>query len=179
MQTPITHARPVRVWDPFVRIFHWSLVTCVALNEFVLEAGETAHQWAGYVASALVIARVGWGLVGSRHARFADFFPTPERLQRQIAALLQGRLHPYVGHSPLGALMMLALMALVVALGITGWLQGTDAYWGDEGLQELHERLANALLAAAVVHAAAALVLGRLERIRLIRAMVTGVKEPL
>lgn len=183
MQTSTAHPHPyphpVRVWDPFVRIFHWSLVTCVALNEFVLEAGETAHQWAGYVASALVVARVAWGLVGSRHARFADFFPTPARLRRQIATLLQGRPQPHVGHSPLGALMMLALMALVLALGITGWLQGTDAYWGDEGLQELHERLAQTLLAAAAVHATAAVVLGRLERTRLIRAMVTGIKEPL
>ena len=72
-QAPETH----RVWDPFVRIFHWSLVACVVLNQFVLEDGKTAHEWVGYTASALVLARVLWGFVGTRHARFSDFFPTP------------------------------------------------------------------------------------------------------
>jgi len=84
----------------------------------------------------------------------------------------------YLGHNPLGALMMLALMSLILALGFTGWLQGTDAYWGEEWLQELHEVMANALLLAAGLHAAAAIVMGRLERVRLVRAMVTGYKEP-
>ena len=72
--------------------------------------------------------------------------------------------------------MMLVLMALVLALGVTGFLQTTDRFWGDEALQEVHELLGNALIAAAGLHAAAALVMGRLERTRLVRAMVTGVK---
>ncbi len=169
---------PVKVWDPFVRLFHWSLVSCVLLNQFVLEEGEAPHEWAGYLASALVLARVVWGFIGSRHARFADFFPTPARLGRHFAALRQG-LHPqYAGHNPLGALMMLALMALVLALGLTGWMQTTDAYFGEEWLQELHEWLANGLLLAAGLHAAAAIVMGRIERVNLVRAMITGVKRP-
>ncbi|HSX94219.1 MAG TPA: cytochrome b/b6 domain-containing protein, partial [Hydrogenophaga sp.] len=81
------------------------------------------------------------------------------------------------GHNPLGALMMLALMALVLLLGFTGWLQGTDRFWGSEAVQDLHEALANWLLSLAGLHAAAALVMGRLERTRLVKAMFTGVKE--
>lgn len=165
------------VWDLFVRIFHWGLVTCVVLNQFVLEDGKAAHEWAGYTASALVLARIVWGFVGSRHARFSDFFPTPGRLARHFQALRRGE-HPfYLGHNPLGALMMLALMALVLALGVTGWMQTTDAYFGEEWLMELHEFLAHALLVAAGLHAAAAIVMGRLERVRLVRAMVTGTKQ--
>lgn len=171
-------AQPVKVWDPFVRLFHWSLVGCVLLNQFVLEEGETPHQWAGYIASALVLARVVWGFIGTRHARFADFFPTPARLVRHLKALRQGQHPAYAGHNPLGALMMLALMALVLALGVTGWLQGTDAFFGEEWLQELHEALANGLLIAAGVHAAAAIVMGRIERVNLVKAMVTGIKRP-
>lgn len=167
----------VKVWDPFVRIFHWSLVTCIVLNQFVLEAGETAHEWTGYTASALVLLRLVWGFVGSRHARFADFFPTPQRLGRHLQALRRGEQPHYDGHNPLGALMMLALMVLVLSLGLTGWLQTTDAYWGEEWLMELHEWLANGLLLAAGLHAAAAIVMGRLERTRLIRAMITGHKQ--
>ncbi|MDD2180179.1 cytochrome b/b6 domain-containing protein [Acidovorax sp. D2M1] len=166
-----------KVWDPFVRIFHWSLVSCVILNQFVLEPGETAHEWVGYTASALVLARLLWGFVGSRHARFSDFFPTPHKLARHLGAFRNGEHPVYLGHNPLGALMMLALMAIVLALGMTGWLQTTDTFFGEEWLMELHEVLANGLLLAAGLHAAAAIVMGRLERVRLVRAMVTGTKQ--
>lgn len=171
-------AKPVKVWDVFVRLFHWGLVSCVALNQFVLEAGKTPHQWIGYIASALVLARLIWGFVGSRHARFSDFFPSPSRLRAHIRALREGRHPRYVGHNPVGALMMLALMAVVLALGVTGWMQGLDAFWGQEWLQDLHEVLANTLLWAAGLHAAAAIVMGRVERINLVQAMVTGIKQP-
>lgn len=167
----------VRVWDPFVRLFHWSLVSCVVLNQFVLEGGKAPHEWAGYVASTLVLARLLWGFVGSGHAHFADFFPTPARLSAHAKALLKGQHPRYVGHSPIGAVMMLALMTVVIALGVTGWLQRTDAFWGEEWLQDLHGWLADGLLVGAGLHGAAALLLGRLERVRLIRAMFTGVKE--
>ena len=170
-------AAPVAVWDRFVRVFHWSLVACVLLDQLVLEEGEAPHRWVGYAAAALVAARVVWGFIGSRHARFADFLPTPARLRHHVGSLLRGQHVAYVGHSPLGALMMLALMALVLALGLTGWLQGTDLFWGEAWLQELHEGLAAALLWLAGLHALAALVLGRLERVPLVRAMVTGVKR--
>ena len=73
--------------------------------------------------------------------------------------------------------MMLLLMALVLSLGLTGWMQGTDAFFGEDWLQDLHETLANALVIPAGLHAAAALVMGRLERTRLVKAMVTGIKE--
>lgn len=73
--------------------------------------------------------------------------------------------------------MMLTLMGLVLLLGLTGWLQGTDRFWGNEALQDLHEALADGLVALAGLHAAAALVMGRLERTRLVKAMFTGVKE--
>ncbi|TSE20961.1 putative Ni/Fe-hydrogenase B-type cytochrome subunit [Tepidimonas alkaliphilus] len=167
----------VYVWDPFVRVFHWSLVTCVVLNLWVLEEGETAHRWVGYAAAAWVGLRLLWGLVGSRHARFADWWPTPARLRAHARAVLAGEPDANPGHNPFGALMMLALMALVLALGLTGWLMQTDALFGEEWLEDLHEALANALLVAAAVHAAAALVMGRLQRVSLVRAMFTGVKR--
>ncbi len=166
-----------RVWDPFVRLFHWSLVSCVTLNLWLLEEGDPPHEWVGYAATALVVLRVFWGFVGTRHARFADFWPTPARLREHLRALRRGDHPPTPGHNPLGALMMLGLMGLVLLLGFTGWLQGTDRFWGNEALETLHEWLADGLLALAGLHAAAALLVGRLERTRLIKAMFTGVKE--
>ena len=167
----------VPVWDLFVRVFHWSLVACVVLNQFILEEGETAHQWVGYAASALVAARVLWGFVGSTHARFSDFFPTPRSMLGHVQSMLSRRPDQHVGHNPLGAAMMLTLMALVLSLGLTGWLQTTDWFWGDETMQEIHETLATTLIWLAGLHAASALVMGRIERVRLVRAMFTGVKQ--
>jgi len=171
------HPKSIKVWDPFVRLFHWSLVTCVVLNFFVLNDSEYAHKWVGYTAVVWVLARVVWGFVGTQHARFSDFFPTRLRVRHHLAALNAGAMPRHTGHNPLGALMMLALMAMVLLLGLTGWMQGLDAFWGQEWLMELHETLANALMVAAGVHALAALTMGRLERTHLVRAMFTGNKD--
>jgi cytochrome b len=174
MQRPAT----VYVWDPFVRLFHWSLVTAVVLNQFVLEEGDTPHEWVGYAAALLVALRLLWGLIGTRHARFSDWWPTPSRLRAHAQGLLTGHPEESVGHNPLGALMMLTLMALVLALALTGWLQTVDAFEdAAEWAEELHEALANALLALAAIHALAAVIIGRWQRVTLVRAMVTGFKR--
>ncbi len=169
--------RRVAVWDPFVRLFHWTLVACIVLNLFVLEDGARAHRYSGYLAFALIVARCVWGFVGSRYARFAGFWPTAGRLRAHLDRLAAGEPDPYPGHNPAGALMMFALMAGVLALGVSGFLMGTDAFWGEEWLEETHEWLANGLLALAGVHVLAALVMSRVEGVNLPRAMVTGVKE--
>jgi cytochrome b len=170
-------ALPARVWDRFVRFFHWSLVTCVLANYFLVDDGETLHHWIGYFASVLIVARIVWGFVGSEYARFTSFFPTPARLRAHLAAIRSGQPGFHPGHNPLGAVMMLALMVLVLALGLSGFLQTTDAFWGEEWLQEVHEMLASALIALATLHAAAAIIMGRLEGVSLVGAMITGVKR--
>lgn len=111
--------------------FLWSLVSCVLANYFLVDDGETLHQLIGYLASMLVAARIVWGLVGSRHARFAEFFPTPARMRRHLERLMSGRQEFHPGHNPVGALMMLALITLVLALGVTGFMQTLDAFWGE------------------------------------------------
>lgn len=166
----------IKVWDAFVRLFHWGLVACVLSNYFIVDDGETLHQWLGYTASALVAARVVWGFIGTRYARFAEFFPTPRRLREHFQAMRSGHPQHDIGHNPAGALMMLTLMALVVALGVSGYLQGTDAFWGEEWLQALHEILASTLIALAGLHVLAAIVMSRLSGINLIAAMITGIK---
>jgi cytochrome b len=73
--------------------------------------------------------------------------------------------------------MMVAMLATVLALGTTGWMQTLDAFWGDESVQNIHRYIGNALIGMATMHATAAIIMGRVERTRLIKAMVTGVKE--
>ena len=171
-----TAIQSVHVWDRFVRVFHWTLVTCIMMNFFVVDDGGTLHQWLGYTASALVCARIVWGFIGSPHARFSDFFPTPERIRRHIGNMLSGKEEHHDGHNPVGALMMLAMLAIVLSLGVTGFMQTLDAFWGEEWLQEFHELLATTLIALAGFHATAAIVMSHIERTNLIAAMITGVK---
>jgi Cytochrome b len=95
MQRPAT----VYVWDPFVRLFHWSLVTAVVLNQFVWEEGDTAHEWTGYTAALLVALRLVWGLIGTRHARLSDWWPTPSRLRAHAQGLLTRAPGESVGHT--------------------------------------------------------------------------------
>ena len=107
----------IHVWDRFVRAFHWSLVSCILINYFIMDDGETLHRLLGYTASALVLARIVWGFVGSRHARFADFFPTPARIRQHLHHLKTGTRDDHPGHNAVGAVMMLVMLALVVGSG--------------------------------------------------------------
>ena len=167
----------IRVWDPLVRILHWALAICVIAN-LLNEDGETIHRWLGYTASAIVVARVFWGLVGSRYARFADWFPTRSRLVPYVKALLHNRAPRYVGHNPAGATMMLALMALVLLLGVSGYMMGTDTFFGEDWVEEVHEALANILIGAVVLHVAGALFESWQHKENLIASMLHGRKAP-
>jgi cytochrome b len=168
----------IQVWDPFVRIFHWTLVLSCFLDLFLLEGGEKPHNYIGYAAAALVGMRVVWGVIGSRHARFVDFVPTPSRLLDYLWALSRGREPRHLGHNPAGGVMILGLLAVVLALGITGWMTTLDHFWGAEWLEELHEAFADALLVMVLLHAGAAVLESFRHRENLIWSMVTGKKRP-
>lgn len=172
-------AAPVRVWDPLVRLFHWTIVTGVVLNLWVLEHGKYWHKVTGYVVVGALAIRLVWGIVGTRHARFSDFFPTPRRVVNHVRQLLAGTDPRTLGHSPLGAVMMLSLMALLAGLGVTGWMMGLDAFWGEKWLETLHDVMANAVLGLAILHIAAAMIESVRHRENLPLAMITGRKRPL
>lgn len=167
----------VRVWDIVVRACHWLLAIAVLSNLWLTEDGSRIHRYVGYTAVGITLLRLTWGVVGTKYARFSDFFPTPTRIKRHISELRYGQLTPTLGHNPLGALMMLALWGLVLCLGATGYLMGTDQFFGEEWLEELHEILANSLMGLVFLHIAAAIVMSHLERVNLIRAMITGNKD--
>jgi cytochrome b len=167
----------VHVWDIVVRLFHWTVVTGCILNLFILDDGSLAHKIVGYSVAAALAIRIIWGFIGSKYARFADFFPTPGRFGSYAAALLRGCEPRMLGHNPAGALMMLALMALLAGVSVTGWMMGLDAFWGDTWLEDVHAGLADAILVLALVHAAAALIESWRHRENLVWSMVTGSKR--
>ncbi len=166
----------IRVWDPVVRLFHWTVVSGCIINLW-RDDGDNVHQWIGYVVAAAVAIRLIWGFVGKGHARFASFVPGPTALFRYIKQLLRGREARYLGHNPAGAAMMMALVGLLMALSVTGWMMGLDRFWGNETLQEVHELCANAVLVLAAIHVLAAVFESFRHRENLIASMIHGRKR--
>jgi cytochrome b len=166
----------VPVWDALVRITHWSLAALVLWDWFE-DSGGPLHRNLGYLAAGLVVLRLAWACVGPGPARLTDWWPTPSRLAAYLRELRRGEVPRRLGHNPLGALMMLALWSLVLALAVTGWMSRLDAFWGDEAIIDLHGWLADALIALAAVHVLAVLAMSRLQGENLVAAMITGRKR--
>jgi cytochrome b len=139
------------------------------------ERWRLVHVTLGYTVAALVVFRLVWGLVGTRHARFSDFVRAPRAAVRYLGSLLRGRPEHHVGHNPAGALAIVALLALAMAVTATGWANYNEI--GGEWLEELHEAAANLMLGVVVVHVAGVIVGSWVHRENLARAMVTGRKQ--
>jgi cytochrome b len=167
----------VRVWDPVVRLSHWIVAFGCIANLSFLRHGDDLHDWAGYAVLAAVVFRIFWGFVASGHANFRSFFPSPRRLLVYLGLLLRRREPRYIGHNPAGAAMMLALIGLVVTCGVTGWMLGLDAFWGDSTVEGVHIWAANAILFLLVFHVAGAIVESIRHSENLILAMITGRKR--
>ena len=110
----------VKVWDPLVRIFHWALVIGFTVAYLTGEDESALHIWSGYIVGGLIAFRLVWGLVGTRHARFRDFLYGPRKLLGYTRSLLSGHPQRYLGHNPLGGLMVVLLLLALVGTTITG-----------------------------------------------------------
>lgn len=110
----------VYVWDPFVRVAHWAVAVAFAVAFVTEDDALTPHVWAGYLIGLLVVLRVLWGFVGPRHARFSDFVFRPRIVVRYLFDLLAFRAERYIGHSPAGGAMAVALLIGLSATVGTG-----------------------------------------------------------
>lgn len=175
------------VWDLPLRVAHWSLVVCVAGSWATHYAGIQWFAWHrrfGYAALVLVSFRIVWGLIGTRHARFGNFVAGPRRI---VAYLRERRGREWTGHSPLGALSVVAMLLLLLLQALTGLFANDEIAnagplygWVGQGtsnrLTGWHETNSELLLALITLHVVAVgwYVLGR--RQGLLRAMLTGRK---
>ena len=109
----------VSVCDPVVRFGHWALVAAFAVAYFSAEeeasGPDPLHVWGGYIVGGIVVLRVLWGFVGPRQARFSDFICGPVKALRYLIDLLRGRSERYLGHSPAGGAMVIALLVCLAA----------------------------------------------------------------
>lgn len=168
----------LKMWDPLVRAGHWLLVLSVASAWLTRHVPGPWHEWLGYAALVIVGVRLVWGWCGSRHARFANFVRGPRSTWNYAQQTLRGTEPRYLGHNPLGAWMIVALLVTVTAVGFTGWLYTTDRYWGVEWVEELHHLLANVLWGLVALHIAGVLYASFRHRENLVAAMLHGRKPP-
>jgi cytochrome b len=177
----------ILVWDLPVRIGHWLLVGAFALAWLTSESEEwrLVHAFAGGTVVGVVLFRLLWGIVGTRHARFASFLRGPGAAFEYLGSLLRHDAHDgasrYAGHNAAGGWAIIALLGLGLLTGITGWLTYQDALPGlanfdGEVFEELHEGLAAAMLMVAALHVGGVIVGSLAHRENLVRAMFTGRK---
>lgn len=174
---PAPHAasRWVTVWDPGVRLFHWSLLACVA-GAWVLTDPRWLHRRLGYAVIGLIAFRLVWGLIGPRHARFSQFLPGPRRLLAYLAAMRQGREARTLGHNPAGAAMIVALLAVLAGLCVTGVMMGMDRFFGQTWVEHWHEGLVNLLGVLVVLHLGGVVLASLRHKENLVAAMIHGQK---
>jgi len=167
----------VRVWDPLVRIFHWSLAGLFAFAFLTGDEWQQPHELAGYVIAGLIAVRLVWGVIGSRHARFSNFVYGPSTAAGYVADTVRMKARRYLGHNPAGGLMVIALLLTVALISLSGWMMTLDAYWGLEWVEDLHEASAFAALGLIGLHVGGVLVASLEHGENLVRAMITGRKR--
>lgn len=189
----MAHARGAAplIWDLPLRVFHWALVGAVLGAWITHEIGTRAfawHRWFGYACLVLVAFRLSWGWVGPRYARFANFLHWPGTAWRYARDWFSPRSVAHVGHNPLGGWMVLVLLGLVAAEGVTGLFANDEIFnagplYGyvtdalSDRLSSWHRLLADALWYAIALHLLAIGAYFAWRRENLLRPMITGRKS--
>lgn len=174
---PPSRARTVKVWDPFVRIFHWMLVAGFAAAWITGDEFGKLHEQVGYAIIGLIAARIVWGFVGTRHARFSSFAFGPRKVLaflRQSVSLSAPR---HLGHNPAGGAMVFLLLAMIAAICASGYAMTTDTFWGVEWVEEVHEAAVWITTGLVVLHVAGVILASVEHGENLVRAMITGRKR--
>ena len=177
----------IRVWDLPIRLFHWLLVIGIILSFVTVKIGGNAmefHARVGYCVLTLIIFRICWGLIGSHHARFINFVPSPKGLLNYLS----GKAKVSLGHNPLGALSVLALLFSIGLQGVTGLFANDDIafegplakYVSNEAvtlLTSIHHQNEKVLIILIVVHLCAIFYYQKFKGENLIKPMLLGDKE--
>jgi cytochrome b len=180
----------VLVWDWPVRVMHWGLALAVfgAWLTHELEGDWFAwHVRCGYAVLVIVVVRLVWGFVGTQHARFVAFVRGPRAVLDDLRALRKRDAEASAGHTPAGAWMILALLGMLLAQGLTGLFSNDQVYqtgplFGyvtgqlSDRLTTLHKQIFDVLWVAILIHVSAAIFYLIVKRRNLIVPMLSGRK---
>lgn len=180
-----------KVWDPVVRVFHWALVLAFFIAYVTEEDFLSIHTFSGYTVLGLILVRIVWGFIGTRHARFRDFIYSPQEIKHFIKNTLRLRARRYIGHNPAGGAMVLLLMTSLLITTISGLIvYGAEEqagplaslfvqshnFWG-EAFEEIHEFFANFTLLLVFIHVAGVIIESLIHKENLVKAMIDGKKR--
>lgn len=184
---------PVKVWDGWVRLFHWGVVACLVVSYVSAKADAwSIHYASGYTVLTLVLFRIAWGLVGSENARFAAFIGSPVAALRELAHFTRREPDTETTHNPAGAWMVVVLLAMLLVQAASGLFTNHDVGFTysahgplanavaeemSEWFSALHVTFINLLLIAVGLHVLAVLAYALVKRQDLVRPMVTGLKR--
>jgi cytochrome b len=178
----------VKVWDLAVRLSHL-LFGVLVLGAFLTSEEDDlvpVHTRLGLVLLGVVLFRVVWGFVGSRHARFADFVRSPRVVLAELRTMIRGKAGHYLGHNPVGAVMVVTLLAMLVVVTVTGIIVSQGPEWSGallmskdaaHAVKEVHEATAWSLPVLLVFHVGGVILSSFLEKQNLVAGMVTGFKN--
>ena len=183
-----TMSDTVKVWDPLVRLFHWTLVIAVSVAYFTQEQHYERHLLSGYIVLGLVLFRALWGLIGSRHARFTDFVYPPATTLSYLRDLVYRKAPRYLGHNPAGGWMIIALLSCLLCLTLSGIaldaaenragpLASTRLFLYTDTIMAVHEYTTWILLALVALHVLGTVLSSLLHRENLVVAMINGNKR--
>lgn len=177
----------VKVWDPFIRLFHWSLVMFFFVAYITEDDWLKVHVIVGYCITVMIGYRIIRGLIGSRYARFSQFIKSPATVIDYLKQMLRFKA-PHYMHNPAAAVMIIALLVsigaicfsgiVIIAAENQGPLAGTvfssiNAEW----MEDIHEFFANFTLFLVFIHIGGVIISSLLEGENLVRAMITGCKK--
>lgn len=177
-----------KVWDLFIRVFHWTLVASFSVAWLTQEQQYQPHLWFGYTVIALVAMRILWGFVGSRHARFSDFVTGPVTLWRYLRSMLSGQSRRYLGHNPAGGMMIVLMILTLLTIGISGIaLDGAENWSGPlanynlfhytEQIKQLHSLSTDLMLLWIALHLLGVLYSSIIHHENLVKSMISGYKS--
>lgn len=165
-----------QVWDAPTRVFHWLMVfgftTCYLTGDN--DRWALAHITAGYMILGLILFRLLWGFIGTRHARFRNFICGPRAVMDYVVCLCRNNTKHYAGHNPAGAIAIFALIVLGILVTVSGIMVNEEMNY--PGLEEIHDISSNVMLATVFVHITGVIISSLLHRENLIGAMISGCK---
>jgi len=187
----------IKVWDPIIRIKHWLIVSGFFIAYLVEDDNLALHTWAGYVVGGVILLRLIWGFAGPSRARFKDFIYSPSIIISYFKNLLSGNTRRYMGHSPAGGAMIIALLLglfVITSSGLTLYayeentgplrslvdntvphsaeFEAREEFW-----EEVHEVTSNLVLFLVMLHVLGVVVASRVHKENLVKSMLTGKKR--